>query len=242
LQGELALYDARIRHLREQGETAAHEEAELTGSLEGLAAELESRRGRAAKLEQQRTVYQKRLSDAETRMQDLMASLDAAEKRIEKDKVTLDQLLESAYSQRAMLGQTQGQKSLVEGRRKAVLQDQQEILSDIDRLQLLLEETQAELDRLNCETTTLQEKNRNLSARLDEVRRESNELSRSLEESRQTLRNQVYRHKTLQDLERSHEGYAEAVKRLLAQADQDPEFARGIRGSVGSLLRSDRRY
>ncbi len=242
LQGELALHDARIRHLREQGETAAHEEAELTGSLEGLSAELESRRGRAAKLEQQQTVYRNRLSDAETRMQDLMASLDAAEKRIEKDKVTLDQLLESAYSQRAMLGQTQGQKSLVEGRRKAVLLDQQEILSDIDRLQLLQEETQAELDRLNNETATLQETNRNQSARLDEVRRESNELSRSLEESRQTLRNQVYRHKTLQDLERSHEGYAEAVKRLLAQADQDPEFARGIRGSVGSLLRSDRRY
>ncbi len=241
LQGELALHDARIRHLREQGETAAHEEAELTGSLQDLGSELEGRRARAVKLEQQQSLYRGRLTDAETRMQDLMASLDAAEKRIEQDKVRLDQLLESVYSQRAMLSQTQGQKDLVENRRKAVRQDQQEIRSDVDRLMLLQEETHAGLDRLQNETTTLQETHRQQTAQLEQARQTCNELSRRLEENRQTLRNQLYRHKTLQDLERSYEGYAEAVKRLLGQADQDPDFARGIRGSVGSLLRADKR-
>ena len=46
----------------------------------------------------------------------------------------------------------------------------------------------------------------------------------------------------MQELERSHEGYGETVKRLMQQVDQDPELGSGVRGTLGDLIRVEQNY
>lgn len=238
---QLALHDERIRHLQEQLQAAAAEEKELSGNLTGIDTELAVRRGKADKLRNQQILYQQRLNEAETAMQSIMQTLDAAEKRIEADKQRLDQLSESVYESKSRLGQTRNQITLIDSRRRTISQELMELNSDLDRLRLMQEETQGTLVNLQQEQQTCEAARAEKAAVLDDRRASCNTLTRQLEQQRQSLRNQTYRHKTLLDLAGSHEGYGEAIKQLLLKADQDAAFATGIRGAVGSLLRADKR-
>jgi chromosome segregation protein len=237
----LALHDERIRHLQEQLQSAAAEEQELAGNLTGIDTELAVRRGKAEKLHKQQALYRQRLDEAEAAMQAIMQTLDAAEKLIEADKLQLDHLSETVYESKSQLGQTRNQITLIDSRRRTISQELMEMASDLDRLRLLQEETQGTLADLQQERQTCEAARAARAAALEDKRTSCNELSRQLEQQRQALRNQTYRHKTLLDLASSHEGYGEAIKQLLLKADQDADFARGIRGTVGSLLRADKR-
>lgn len=238
----MALHDERINHLQEQMRIAAAEEQELSGSLSGIDAELTVRRGKADTLRLQQAQYRQRLDKSEQAMQVVISALDAAEKAIETDKVQLDQLTEAVYESQVQHGQTKNQLSLIDSRRNTIGHELLELVTDLDRLRLMQEETQADLLNLQQEWQACETARAGQATALEDKRTACNTLALALEQKRQTLRNQAYRHKTLSDLERSHAGYGEAIKHLLQKADQDQDFGRSILGTVGSLLRADRRY
>lgn len=105
---------------------------------------------------------------------------------------------------------------------------------------MLVEETESQL-RLVRQTAAKDEGDRqSVSIALEEARKSCESLARKIDADRQTLHNREYRHHTLTELEKSYEGYGEAVRRLLHQAESDTAFGQGIRGTLGSLIRSDK--
>lgn len=242
LTGRIGFNDERIDLLNKQIDTAAGEEQELNASLGNLETELVSRRKKANVLQKQQAMYWKQLSDHEAVMQDLVQTLDSVEKAIEGMKVRLDQLLDALYDKRSILTQTQGQTSLVDSRRKSIRQDLLELTSDHNRQTFLEEELQTLLDQIRKDQQMLNAQKESLQARLDSNRQACNAVEKQVEQDRQNQRNRQFRLQTLQELERSHEGYGETVKRLMQQISQDSAFGSGVRGTLGDLIRVEQDY
>lgn len=241
-KNQLVLDDERILHLQEQQALAASEEKELSCSLSNLDAELSDRRKKADTLLQQKTMYQNRLEEAKAQMQAILLTLDASEKEIEAEKRKLDQLKEQIFEDKNDVQQIKNQINLIESRRRTIQKDLQELVSDLDRLRLLREETQSALSNIRAEEESCEAERKEIALALEDKRRFCNALSERLETARRSLQNQAYRHQTLLELERNYEGYSEAVRHLFEKAKQDAAFAKGIQGTVGRLLSVDKQY
>jgi chromosome segregation protein len=68
------------------------------------------------------------------------------------------------------------------------------------------------------------------------------ELSKSLEQKKQQHRNAEYKLKTLENMEKSHEGYHESVKNIMRLAETDPNLSLGVRGTLGELITVDEKF
>lgn len=242
LNSQAVLCEERIHQLNVRLKTASEEEKNLGLNLDSLNQELAIRNKKAVNLNRQLEIYQSQLSEAEAQMQTVMQTLDAAEKSVEQQKTRLDQLLENLYEQRNLQNQTRGQTALVDSRRKTIAFEQRELSSDRDRLRLLCEETDAQLQQIRQAARKHDADQQAARQSLEEARAAYEALSGSLDQGKQQLQNRQYRHQTLSELEKSFEGYGEAVRRLLHQAESDPVFGQGIRGTLGSLIRVEQSY
>ncbi len=242
VQQQQALSEQHSRHLAEQIRLAAHEAQELTGSLDELDQELEARQARLQTLQGQKEHYQGGLAGAEADMAALMQTLDASEKRIEADKAALDQALDQLFDSRSDRAKAQSEAELLEGRLKTLGRQLLEQVSELDRLRLQEEEKQAARRANHQARQQKDQAAQGLDQDLQTARSQASQARSRLQDSSQDLRNKSYRVQTLEKLEQSYEGYQQAVRTLLKKADQDPAFGRGIRGTVGSLLRTSQRF
>ncbi|HAL73751.1 MAG TPA: chromosome segregation protein SMC, partial [Clostridiales bacterium] len=240
LNGQIALREERIRQLTQRLASATNEEQELIRSLDNLEQELASRKKKEDNLNRQMTNYRSQLDEAEKEMHAVLQTLDTAEKAVEQSKIRLDQLMEKLFETRGLLTQTRGQTHLVESRRKTIAGEQRELISDRDRLNLLIEETETQLSQMQKQTANIAAERIKVIVALDAARSELEVLTKKIDADQQLLQNREYRHHTLSELERSYEGYGEAVRRLLHQAESDSKFGQGIRGTLGSLIRADK--
>ena len=240
LNGQIALGEERIRQLTQRLESSAVEEKELNRSLGNLDEELAGRKKKEETLNRQLSLYRSQLDDSEKEMQIVLQTLDTAEKTVEKMKERLDFLLEQLFETRSLLTQTRGQTNLVDSRRKTIANEQRELISDRDRLNILVEEAETQLRQIR-QTADLSDAERQAVAiALETARADVEQLARKIDADKQLLQNREYRHHTLTELERSYEGYGEAIRRLLHQAESNADFGRGIRGTLGSLIRADK--
>lgn len=242
LQGQLSLNEEKQRQqilLREQSEA---EEIQLNKALGDLSGELAQRQKRRQVLEKQAASWQSQLDEAESEMSGLLSTLDQAEKQIEAEKIERDQLLERIFETKNQQTETQSQIQLVEGRRRTIALEIREMVSERDRLSLQLEEKETDVQGLQKKRDELTQSRDQAKDDLAAAASELDQLIRVIEQDQQALRDRQYRQKTLQDLEHNYEGYGETVRRLLKQADTDPQFASGLRGSLGSLIRVEQNY
>ena len=242
LNGQIALGEEKIRQLHLRMENASAEELELQRSLGDLEQELAGRKKKEEVLNRQLTLYRGQLSDADSEMADLLLTLDASEKAAEQMKVRLDLLMERLFEERGRLTMTRGQTALVDSRRKTIAGELRELTSDRDRLNLQTEETQTQLRQIMQTAIKDEAAQKAAKKSLDDSKTSFEELSGLIDGDKQQLQNREYRHHTLTELEKSYEGYGEAVRRLLHQAKSDPAFGEGIRGTLGSLISVDKDY
>ncbi|NCC48474.1 MAG: hypothetical protein EOM13_05425, partial [Clostridia bacterium] len=242
LQGQLSLTEEKQRQqilLREQSEA---EEIQLNKALGDLSGELAQRQKRRQVLEKQAASWQSQLDETESEMSGLLSTLDQAEKQIEAEKIERDQLLERIFETKNQQTETQSQIQLVEGRRRTIALEIREMVSERDRLSLQLEEKETDVQGLQKKRDELTQSRDQAKDDLAAAASELDQLIRVIEQDQQALRDRQYRQKTLQDLEHNYEGYGETVRRLLKQADTDPQFASGLRGSLSSLIRVEQNY
>ncbi len=235
-KNQLTINEERSAHLRQLLAQAISDEKELASSLAGTEEELGQRQKKTRQLERQKELYSAQLEEAEDQMQAILRTLDAAEKEIEAAKVQMDQLAEENYDNNNRLGQAKSQLGLLDSRRQTIARELLEEASNLDRLRLLMEEKTGQLAQLRQKETSHQAAYAAAKAALGQKNQELDQLSRQIEQERQLLASKAYRQKTLEDLERSYEGYAAAVKFILRHKDDGGVGADGIIGTAGSLL------
>ena len=242
LNGQIALNDEKIHQINRQMAHDADEEKELVRNLGTLDQEISGRKKRQETLKNQLSIYGGQLEAAEKEMQTVLASLGTAERSVEQMKANLDDFLEKLFDKRSLLTQTRGQASLVDSRRKTIADELMQLISDRDRLTLSIEGAETELHQIELTIHETEAAQKQAAGLVNETRDALDSLDKRLAAEKQLLQNKTYRRQTLTELEKNYEGYGEAVRRLLLQAESDQGFAQGIRGTLGSLIRSEKAY
>ncbi len=246
----------RIRDVESQDavrrERMAQIESRLSGSLEEsgdlvrsvtrLEEELASRARKDQVLQVQRQGFEDRIREAEADMAVLLERLDQEGRDIEALKVRLDAHQETLFDKRGTSRQVQGQVGLVDNRQRTLAAEIQDMIQEGDRCRLEEEEVLSQLAEAGRAVSAVERTIASCQARLESARKAAADTALRLETCRMDLANRQFRAKTLSDLDRSHEGYAESVRFLLGRAEADPVFGAGIRGTVGNLLRVEREH
>lgn len=242
LAGEAALSSERISQLRErivQGEQQIEESRE---SLQLLENDISGRQKKLDTLLKQKKIYGERLAQAENDMQELQQTLTNRENEIVGWKNELDRKLETVYEKRSELGQLKGQRELIDQRRRALQLELGELNSDRNRMKFQIEDLQDKFDELMRQWQEASELKEKTDNELELQRQGCQELTAALESDRQNQRNAQYKLKTLENMEKSHEGYHDSVKSIMKLAQNSPEYSRGVRGTLGELITVEEKY
>ncbi len=242
LSSDIALAEERIRQLNSRLGNAETEEAEILESISNLENDLTTRKGRELQLKKQLEIYSGQLTEAEAEMAGVLKTLDEAEKSVEAMKLRLDTQLEKLFDDKSSLNEIRSQTSLVASRQKTIAGEKIALVTEIDGLNIQLEEVDTRLSSIEVKASADENSRNQTQAKLDQTRNQLTEMIDGISQNRQALENNRYRLKTLQDLERRHEGYGEAVRSILNKAETDPAFGQGILGSLGSLVQTEKDY
>ncbi len=236
LSSQKAANTERADQLAKRIEQSGSLQQDLARQIEMLQTDLAARAKKAETLLHQQDHFSRQLESAEQAMQAILAQLSSSEQQVESLKNELETKTEAVYEQKNRAGQLKSQLPMIESRRKSISNDLQALVSDADRIQLQLEDVSESLSRvqnaLKEETAT----QATLRQAIESARELQSRAHAQTEALRQSQRNDQYRLQTLVELEKSHEGYADSVKRIMNQASETAEFGQGIVGTLGELI------
>lgn len=242
LAGEAALSSERISQLRERIGQGQQQIEESRESLKLLENDISGRQKKLDTLIKQKKIYSERLSQAENDMKELQQTLTNQENEIVSWKNELDKKLEAIYENRSELGQLKGQRDLIGQRKRSLKLELAELSSDRNRLKFQIEDLQDKFSELNQQWQEASELKEKTEKELENQRQECQRLTSSLESDRQDQRNAQYKLKTLENMEKSHEGYQESVKSIMKLAQSDPAYGKGVRGTLGELITVEEKF
>lgn len=237
LSSQKAANVERTEQLQKRIEQSGVLHQDLASQIESLQEDLAARTKKSETLSRQHDHFSRQLQAAEQAMQAVLAQLSVSERQVEALKTDLEAKTEAIYEQKNRVGQLKGQLPLIENRRRTLSNDQMAQISDWDRIGLQHEEASESLKRVQSAFQSEESAKVKLQQAMESTREMLHQAHAESEKLRQSQRNDQYRLQTLLELEKSHEGYAESVKRILGQAAENPAFGQGIIGTLGELIR-----
>lgn len=232
LEGEAAVLEAQIRH---NGEDVARLEKEIDESQVSRSALEESLAQKGILLEQKNGEISKKLEDIEKlkgeleglRSSELGQSAKLLELREKQNSLTVKD-----SELRLRIARAQSQIEEIENRSDGI----DSVIAD---RKARAERLAGELDEANKALGAVREKAAELSnavnghkLRLDSQRKKADEARRTAEELRINAQDKKRRASTIEDLEKSLEGYDYSVRRVIKHAETG-----GLRGVVGPVSR-----
>ncbi|NCA98298.1 MAG: chromosome segregation protein SMC [Clostridia bacterium] len=209
---------------------------DLKNQIEILQADLAARTKKSDTLLRQQDHFSRQLESAEEAMQAILAQLSSSEQQVESLKNELEAKTEAIYEQKNRAGQLKGQLPMVENRRKTISSDLQAQVSDSDRIHLQIEDVTESYHRVVSALKDEETTKVTIQQGIESARAQLSRAHTQTESLRQSQRNDQYRLQTLVELEKNHEGYADSVRRIMNQAEENPDFGRGIVGTLGELI------
>lgn len=242
LSGESALSSEKIAQLRERITEGSNIIAESKTALDVLANDISGRQKKLESLQKQKKIYSERLIQAQNDMQELLQTLSKQENELVEWKNQLDRRLEAVYEHRTELGQQKTQYDLISQRIRSIELESGGLSSDRNRLQFQIEDLKEKFVDLNNKFEYTKNELKSAEHEVEQQRLICAELSKVLEQKKQQHRNAEYKLKTLENMEKSHEGYHESVKNIMRLAETDPNLSLGVRGTLGELITVDERF
>lgn len=242
LSGESALSSEKIAQLRERITEGSNIIAESKTALDVLANDISGRQKKLESLQKQKKIYSERLIQAQNDMQELLQTLSKQENELVEWKNQLDRRLEAVYEHRTELGQQKTQYDLISQRIRSIELESGGLSSDRNRLQFQIEDLKEKFVDLNNKFEYTKNELKSAEHEVEQQRLICAELSKVLEQKKQQHRNAEYKLKTLENMEKSHEGYHESVKNIMRLAETDPNLSLGVRGTLGELITVDEMF
>lgn len=170
---------------------------------------------------------------------DKMADSQAKQSELRKK---IDRLTEEIFEARETVSSLSGDMMVKEARIKSLSEDRMLMIQERDEAKK--KRDQADED-LKAGLTRAAEMASQLSEKQQEVaeeRKKAKEFDADLEGKNRLLSNVDFSIKTLENLEKSREGYQESVRRLLSSTDKIPSLSNKVIGVLGELVKVDKEY
>jgi len=193
-------------------------------------------------LGKQREKFSSELFDKEKEMSEILSSMDLSQKKKSSLRARMEEISGELFEYREQSQALSSELMIMDSRIKNLSDDRITIISEKDTQSAVNEDAQTELQKLNKDFTKMSEDLSVAEKNLSETRKGASEIIQSLEQKSRELDNVHFRTKTLEELEKSREGYQEPVRRLMSDASGNSQVSSLIVGILGELIRVPKEY
>ena len=213
-------------------------EGNVLSEKERFEAELSAQRKKLSTLDRQKILYSKQLEEGESELAQLFSTLGEKEKTVAEMRERTEALQELIFSCKEEFSALAAERGSMEAREKAVELEKTLAIGESDALRIRLEESEKVFFEFsNAESDVMSHLEERASA-LSVGRKKAEDISAEQVLLQRKLDQVKYQIHTLEELERSKEGFQEPVKRLLLAAESDENIALLIKGVVGELIQA----
>lgn len=242
LQNAIAVISERRDQLSARMNTSENEEGSAQTEIDRLQIEYRNQNRKIQALRAQQDRFHSQLAGSEKDMAELMATIDLSQKKLSQLRKRMEDLQDELFEDKERAQVLASDLKLLDSRVKTMTQDRLLIVTELDGLSVKLEEA----DKAFTDLVNLSDKTSAALAgkksELETQRKDFAEVAAAAEQKKRELDNSKYRIRTLEELEKSREGYQEPVRRLLSAADTDADLKKAVIGVLGELIRVPSKY
>jgi len=242
LNSEITLLNEKITNNTNNIANFKNEIAENTDKITTLNNELLQREGKKERLASQKIAYVKHLEEQEAKLNEIIKTLDEEDKKIEDMKANMIDFMNEKSDIKSKMNATLTMKYNSENRNEQLDNKLSQIASENDKLRMQIEDANEELSKLlsNLKATSdafKEGKDNELN-----IEKELKEIEKKTFETASLIRIKTEKHKFLEDTEKNNEGYFRSVKGILDECDANPNFKKGICGTLAKLISVPEKY
>ena len=241
-ENRIQIDEEKIKNL-ESGNISADQDIEGTKiRIESIDKDIEKRNKRLENLQREHENFSMLLTQAEQKLNEIIARLDKKEREIELMKQEVMDKLDDLSESRTKLNSLKNERKALKERQQKVSAEIRKIMLERDQETLRLEEAVNDLrkakESLSKQKENLGEKEdcyQQGKKEIEQLREEQNKVMQDLQSTKSRLR-------VLTDMENSLEGYQHSVRAILKACHENGDFGGGVCGALAQLINVRERY
>ena len=241
-ENRIQIDEEKIKNL-ESGNITADQDIEGTKiRIESIDKDIEKRNKRLENLQREHENFSMLLTQAEQKLNEIIARLDKKEREIELMKQEVMDKLDDLSESRTKLNSLKNERKALKERQQKVNAEIRKIMLERDQETLRLEEAVNDLrkakESLSKQKENLGEKEdcyQQGKKEIEQLREEQNKVMQDLQSTKSRLR-------VLTDMENSLEGYQHSVRAILKACHENGDFGGGVCGALAQLINVRERY
>lgn len=242
INNQMVLLKERHDQLKLKIQAAEGSDEERVAEVSRLSTEIEHNQSQLEHWSQEKANLTNELSAVETSYQALMDKLADSQAKQSELRKKIDILTNEIFEAREAVSSLSGDLMVKEARIKSLSEDRMLMISERDEAKKKRdqadEDLKAGLKFAAEQASALSEKQEMVA----QERQKAKTFDAELETKQRLLDRVEFSIKTLEDLEKSREGYQESVRRLLNSTDSRPELSKLVIGVLGELVQVEKEY
>ncbi|MEI3525229.1 MAG: chromosome segregation protein SMC [Eubacteriales bacterium] len=238
LEGQIEVLKEQIHSVQQGGE-------QLEGRLKNIAADMKERQEAREKLAAEQAELAKQLeaatavsTEADVRLQELRARIEAENTAAETSKNSIISLLNERASTKGRLQRYDAMQEQAQIRRTELNQKLLLAKSSEEEQRGQYEGYRKELEEVSGRIIELSEIQREKEAEAESLRRELGKKNEELEIGQSAFHRESSRLESLRNMAERYDGYGNSIRKIMEQKKNVP----GIEGVVADLIKVDQRY
>ena len=241
-QSSLAVIADRKLHLTNRIHEGESNSDNTSKEIERLEQENELQQKKVTALQSQQKKFSEMLAEKEAEMDALTSEIDQSQRQLAILRKRVEDLQDELFEGRERAQQLASEMTVLDSRVHNLSNDRMLLITELDGQKVSIEEATKALsdtkNKLSESAINLEKK----KSELEKVRECASNVSAQLEQKKREADNCKFRIRTLEELEKSREGYQEPVRRLLAASESDKQIESAMKGVLGELIRVPAQY
>jgi len=242
INSEIGISNEKISNNKENCERLLLEIEDYENKINDLQEEKDNKTKKKDSLFLNKEKFEKELKEKEEELAKITNKLSSKEIEIEEKKQKIEQNTDSKYEKNIQISTIDANCENLQKRKSTLRSEMDDVISELDRSRNKKQEIANEFSKAEVQKNKLVEEIDNNAAKKSEIENKIKEYDEKIGSLTQNLRMKESRQKFLIETEKEKEGYAKAVKSLLNDCDKDSNLARGMHGTIASLISVDSRY
>ncbi|MBT7806445.1 chromosome segregation protein SMC, partial [Candidatus Poribacteria bacterium] len=238
----IAIFKERQSNLGQQREDAAGQIKALQEQMERIAAQIGEREREREQLQIALRLDEGRLTGRQRSLDELTQQVVTAERQIEDGKASLINMMNEGARIENALSTLENRAEYSQTQRARLDESLKALSQNLEASGLKLDESRRRVKDLDADVAATAATVTEMTEQLESAQTGVRKLEAEMRGQQDTLAMAMSRVKSLEDLQRSHEGYYLGVRAVLRMHEERPDELRGICGVVAELVRVESDY
>ena len=242
LNSQINVANAKITNNVENKNRYESEIEELKQKQKELEEEIQQKQEKRTGLKQNKEKFEKELQQKEEELKQLTSKLSQKELEIENYKQKVEQNTDKKYELQSNINTNNINFENYEKREKAINNEIQNNIMDIDRIRLQKEDASKIFYEIDSKRTKIVKNLEDISAKREEASRKIKNYENNINIMSSEMRVKESKLKFLIETEKEKEGYIKSVKSLLKDCENIKELGKGMHGVLANIIDVPSKY